>query len=761
MRGNVVIIQPPLVQLNAPYPSGAYLASFFRSEGFSAKWHDLSIALFRAIFCRAGLERLFDLSAKNALKLALDAEKAGDSEKAQNLRRYVNSRAIWTQWIDSIVAILTDGRGEGTAISGRELCHRLVFSPHAPRAYRMQRYLDFLNREPTSDDGRSLASLALADLADYIAVAFDDAFSLVRYAESLAVNESRFSEIEKSVDSPVLTNFFRPILENLEIPVSAENRTLVCISAPFPGTFAASLFAGRFLKEKYGDKIFVVLGGGFVNTEMREAREENLSRYIDAISFDRGYGSYFALFESGILSVNANEENNGLKSIAVPLYKMRLFLRSHSSLVVKDFAESDARAEKFEQEQTEKIVPDYSDIDFSLYPRLVDDTNAMHRLWSDGAWMRSYLAHGCYWHRCAFCDVTLDYVCAYRMTDVKNLYEGLFSQSQKNGIRGLHFVDEACPPVALAEFAKENARRENHFTSWGNVRFEKTFTRDLADFLSAGGVAGVSGGIEIATGSGLDGIHKGTDIDSIAGACAAFKEAGILVHAYMIFGYWQETPQMLIDSMETLRQFFALGLIDSAFWHKFVLTRHSRIFREWKDGQHPDLKPIESDDSGIFAKNGLHFAGENKSARYEQGLNVALDSWMHGEGLDADVRSWFNFRLPSPSVSSHFVEDAVERYEKRTKMEQRNLQGAMFWLGGEVFECADGKAGWFFMQEEHRASLRSGLGFADFRDCLLSLSPAKSDENAANRARSLLGEKLLLKLRGKGLCVLPAWKRLR
>ena len=310
---------------------------------------------------------------------------------------------------------------------------------------------------------------------------------------------------------------------------------------------------------------------------------------------------------------------------------MRLFVKSPTGIEVIEPREEDKEAGSFEEKMTVSIVPDYSDIDFSSYPRLVDDTNAMHRLWSDGTWMKAYLAHGCYWHKCAFCDVTLDYVCAYRMTDAKRLFFSLYAQSKKNGVRGVHFVDEACPPVSLAAFSYENAKEGTPLSSWGNVRFEKTFTRDIADFISFGGVIGVSGGIEIATGSGLDDIHKGTDIDSIAGSCAAFKEAGILVHAYMIFGYWQENAQMLIDSLETLRQFFAIGLIDSAFYHKFVLTRHSRIYKEWQEGKYTELKPIIPTDTGIFAKNGLHFEGEEKSERYEAGLNEAIDSWMHGE----------------------------------------------------------------------------------------------------------------------------------
>jgi hypothetical protein len=40
--------------------------------------------------------------------------------------------------------------------------------------------------------------------------------------------------------------------------------------------------------------------------------------------------------------------------------------------------------------------------------------NPMHRLWSDGRWNKLTVAHGCYWKKCSFCDVGLDYIGALR-----------------------------------------------------------------------------------------------------------------------------------------------------------------------------------------------------------------------------------------------------------------------------------------------------------------------------------------------------------
>lgn len=737
---NVLIITPPLVQLNTPYPSGAYLESFFKDLGHNAKWLDLSIELVHEIFSHSGLARLFDLSEEKAMKLAAKAESEGDEETARNLKRYVLQSDLWTAWIDDIVKILCDG----TDVSTREICHKFMFSPNVPRGARMENYIANLDREPNADDTRNLATMALADLADYITVVFDREFSLVRYAESITVNETSFSEIEKSIDSPVLKEFYGRVLES---KIDIKEKTLVCISVPFAGTFTPALFTGRWLKENFGDKVYVTFGGGFVNTELRDIDDTALGRYTDSLSYDRGYGSYKAWFDSGAFE-NFTDES---------IYKMtRIVPCSDGSVrIIKAIHES-STCEKFENEITESNVPDYSDIDFSKYPRVADDTNPMQRLWSDGAWMKAYLAHGCYWHRCAFCDTTLDYVSSYRMTRTENLYKSLSRQLKEHGNRGIHFVDEAMPPKAMVKFADLALADRQNFSWWGNIRFEKVFTRDMADFMAAGGLIGVSGGIEIATGSGLDSISKGTDINSIVKACCAFKEAGILVHAYMIYGYFGETEQDTINSMETLRQLYAAGLLDSCFWHKFVLTRHSRIYSEWKEGKYPDLNPVEPKNAGIFAKNGLHFEGENRLAKFGDGLNASLQAWMHGEKLSMSVNKWFDFKTPSPTIPKDFIENAIALYEAERNSAWGKIPSLekCRWLGGKIMR--DGRRIlWNYMQEEYRSKLPEGKDdiHKEFLDALDCLKCEKFNPDAMKNflAKNPAYEKPFRKLRGSGL----------
>ncbi len=687
----------------------------------SVQWTDFSNRLFHRIFSLEGLQHIFDSTEKLALNMAEKAEQNGDENTAFNLRRYIITKENWCNWINPIKSILCD--------SGRELCHEFIYSPFAPRGLRMENYLADLEqefgRQPTIDDARFLASFALADLADYITAVYDKNFSLIRYAEHLATSERNFKNFENSLNSPVLKDFLEPLVSDFiaEIDKNTQDERIVfCISVPFAGCFAPALSICRNLREHYGDTAIICLGGGYINTELRGITEKKVFEYADFISYDRGYGSYLDLMKSDFAC-------NGSK------YYKTAYLYEGKIINTADETDSDSYKAAFEKisqienELTLTTFPDYSDIDFSLYPRLADDTNPMHRIWSDGSWLKSYMAHGCYWHKCAFCDTTLDYVCSYMKIDCKKLHSHLLKQAQLTGIYGIHFVDEACPPRSLVEFALENCKAAGligertsdasttdvrkgdkshpHLSFWGNIRFEKSFTRDIADFLSYGGLIGVSGGIEIATGSGLEKVNKGTDLESLIGACCAFKEAGILVHAYMIYGFYSETAQDTINSMEMLRQMFASGLLDGSFWHKFVLTKHSTLFTEWKAGKHPDLKPILDTDSNDkheswFAQNDIHFEGEEKYEKFDTGLNLALNDWMHGENLNRNVQTYFNFQVPKPSIPRNYIEQFINKYEEKKNQQHddyenftRTSESAKNyrWIGGHMI-CNKQKLIW-------------------------------------------------------------------
>lgn len=779
---NTLIIQPPLVQLNTPYPSGAYLLDFFNSlyEEKNVKgrveWFDLSNSFFHKIFCKHGIAHIFNSTFEKALKLSSQYESQGDDNTAFHLRRFISQKEFWINWIDEIIAIVCSSNSK---ISGREFAHEFIRSAHVPRGMRVENFLSNLNRDVSTDDAQILSSLALADLADYITMVYDQNFALIRYAEHLATSTAEFSETIEGLKAPSLNDFYKPLL--LEKIASYKNEpTLYCISVPFPGCFESALFSADLIRKECGDNAIIIFGGGYVNTELREISEKGIFDYCHILSYDKGYGSYIRLFDEFINAACGIEDEKqcfNLKEAFENIFDSRKFynfsyLKNGSVIIPLEKENEEYKVlYKKEHEYIRKITPDYSHIDFTKYPRLADDTNPMHRIWNDGAWLKAYIAHGCYWHRCAFCDTTLDYVKDYCLTDINLLYDSLCVQAEKTGVHGIHFVDEACPPVALQNFALKNMAVKSSnkipLTYWGNIRFEKTFDRDLADLLSAGGLTAVSAGIEIATGNGLSAVNKGTDMENIVNACCAFKEAGILIHSYMIFGFWSQSVQDLIDSMETLRQLFEAGLLDSAFWHKFTLTLHSTVYEEYKKGKYPELKILPQKKTQ-FAKNDLHFEGEEKSEKFSAPLNAALELWMHGEKLSKPVESYFPFKMPKPSIAKDYIASLIAKYEENRdrkfhKIPEQGSKEKFVWLGGVplLLDSSDKskmQICWSYMGELLYADIEKSK-VHEVVNILETISAKNYDsfdkeKFSAERIYSVLGKKLYKELRGKGLCSL-------
>lgn len=779
---NTLIIQPPLVQLNTPYPSGAYLLDFFNSlyEEKNVKgrveWFDLSNSFFHKIFCKHGIAHIFNSTFEKALKLSSQYESQGDDNTAFHLRRFISQKEFWINWIDEIIAIVCSSNSK---ISGREFAHEFIRSAHVPRGMRVENFLSNLNRDVSTDDAQILSSLALADLADYITMVYDQNFALIRYAEHLATSTAEFSETIEGLKAPSLNDFYKPLL--LEKIASYKNEpTLYCISVPFPGCFESALFSADLIRKECGDNAIIIFGGGYVNTELREISEKGIFDYCHILSYDKGYGSYIRLFDEFINAACGIEDEKqcfNLKEAFENIFDSRRFynfsyLKNGSVIIPLEKENEEYKVlYKKEHEYIRKITPDYSHIDFTKYPRLADDTNPMHRIWNDGAWLKAYIAHGCYWHRCAFCDTTLDYVKDYCLTDINSLYDSLCVQAEKTGVHGIHFVDEACPPVALQNFALKNMAVKSSnkipLTYWGNIRFEKSFDRDLADLLSAGGLTAVSAGIEIATGNGLSAVNKGTDMENIVNACCAFKEAGILIHSYMIFGFWSQSVQDLIDSMEALRQLFEAGLLDSAFWHKFTLTLHSTVYEEYKKGKYPELKILPQKKTQ-FAKNDLHFEGEKKSEKFSAPLNAALELWMHGEKLSKPVESYFPFKMPKPSIAKDYIASLIAKYEENRdrkfhKIPEQGSKEKLVWLGGVplLLDSSDKskmQICWSYMGELLYADIEKSK-VHEVANVLETISAKNydsfdKDKFSAERIYSVLGKKLYKELRGKGLCSL-------
>jgi len=709
----VVLIQPPFVQLNSPYPAPYYLKSFLEGRGFHVIILDHSIALFERIFSCAGLKKIFADAA--LLPTAVIAGKS--QEYKDEIERFLSERDLWCVSIDRLIAFLRH--------RDHEWGHFLALANGClPGGRRSDVSIAQRSGELSADEAGLLATKLLSDLADFITFTLDEYFSLIRYRAAGEDSFRTFAAVQKTLDGYIMNNFYRPLLEEewkrLENTGVINGEFLLGVTIPFPGCLSAALVCAESAKKHFGKSVRTIAGGGYVNTELRFLASDEFSNYFDHISFDKGYASLVSILEN--IEIDETTEASFVKT----------------------------------------TFPDYSEVDFSRYLYPVDDANPMHRLWSDGHWLKAYLAHGCYWHSCSFCDVTLDYIKNFIPVDVPALFSHLKNQAEKTSVRGIHFCDEAAPVSSLLEFALLNREAGLPLNFWGNIRFEKSCDSDTANILAAGGLLGVSAGLEVATEKGFKRLGKGIDLESAVKALAAFKEAGILTHAYLIYGYWDEDEQELIDSAETLRQLFEQELLDSAFWHKFILTRHSRIYAEKERGLHPLLK-MKGDcpqNGDLFALNDLSFKGEEKFDKYSAGLEALLDVWMSGE-TEAPVRSAFPFKVHTPSVSPDLVSALLEKYA-RTRDKARSFKpesGRVLFIG--TIPRYEGRSLFWRWRFADRKLISAGVAEAEEIAALLEAASKGKGVDAKEFYASLVqisGEdgarKIWKRLRESGLAVI-------
>jgi hypothetical protein len=624
----VLSVIAPMTQLNTPYPSTAYLTGFLRSRGVVAVQEDLALGVVLALLSRKGLQRLLD-------------EVHGLAPSAQNERTAAFARR-YERYADTIDAVIGFLQGRDST-----LAHRIasrVWLPEGPRFASLDVYVDDEGGDPLAwafgalgvqDRARHIATLYLNDIADVLRDAADPRFEFVRYAESLARSQPTFDLLAQALTEPP-TLVDRTLKDLTLQAVQRHQPTVVLVSVPFPGTVYAAFRIAQTIKAAH-PLITTVLGGGFVNTELRELTEPRVFDHFDFVTLDAGERPLLALLEH-------------LQGRRSAQRLVRTFRRQEGAVRYVNFVEPDVPF-------AEVGTPTWDGLPLGRYLSLLDMLNPMHRLWSDGRWNKLTVAHGCYWKKCSFCDVSLDYISRYDAASAGNLVDRIEAIVAETGQTGFHFVDEAAPPKSLKALAAELQARRVGISWWGNIRFEKSFTPALCQQLADSGCIAISGGLEVASDRLLALMKKGVSVDQVARVTKGFADAGILVHAYLMYGFPTQTVQDTVDALETVRQLFAEGCIHSGFWHRFACTVHSPVGLD-PQAYGVTLRPLPP---VSFAKNDVDFidpTGVNHDA-LGVGLKKALYNYMHGIGLEADVREWFDFAVPKARVPRQRIAKAL------------------------------------------------------------------------------------------------------
>ena len=619
MSQKVFLITPPFTQLNTPYPATAYIKGFLNTKNITSFQADLGIETLLALFSKQGLTDLFaKIEVSNTLL-------------TDNTRRIVALKKDYIQTIDAVILFL---QGKNPTLS--HLICQENFLPEASRFAQLDDLDWAFGSMGTQDKAKHLATLYLEDLSDLITECVDAHFGFSRYAERLGRSANSFDELYAALQAEY-TYIDTIFVEILRGSIERVNPQLVAITVPFPGNLYSALRCGQWIKRHF-PKIKIAMGGGFANTELRSLSDVRVFEFFDFITLDDGE----APFE------NLLEHIDGKRP--VELLKRTLTLINNKVEYINNSFTKDYK-------QADVGTPDYSDLLLDKYVSVIEIVNPMHRMWSDGRWNKLTMAHGCYWGKCTFCDISLDYIKLYEPVAANLLCDRMEELIAQTGQNGFHFVDEAAPPALMRALAIEIIKRQLTVSWWTNIRFEKSFSLDLCRLLKASGCIAISGGLEVASDRLLALIEKGVTVSQVAQVTRNFTEAGIMVHAYLMYGFPTQTAQETIDSLEMVRQMFEIGILQSGFWHQFAMTAHSPV------GMMPEKFGVrkETETIGSFANNDIvHIdkTGTDHDA-FSYGLKKSLLNYMHGIGFELPLKDWFDFKTPRTKIAPNYIENAL------------------------------------------------------------------------------------------------------
>jgi radical SAM superfamily enzyme YgiQ (UPF0313 family) len=635
---DLLLITPPFTQLNTPYPATAYIKGFLNTKNISSHQIDLGIEVILELFSKNGIEKVF--------KKKCDLNKI-----SENSQRIFSLREEYIKTIDQVVLFL---QNQNPTLA-RQISS-MNFLPEASRFNQLDDIEYAFGNMGLQDKAKHLATLYLEDISDYIVENIDEDFGFSRYAERIGQSANSFDELYLKLNgNPTFTDDFT--LKILKEKLDLVQPKLVCFSVPFPGNLYSAFKSAQFIKENYPN-MKIVMGGGFPNTELRDLKDKRVFEFFDFITLDDGELPIELVYNTVINSNIFDRVNSpplegcqNLKNFDGVVFELkRTFILENGEVIYKNNATNPDYKQAFVG------TPDYSDLQLDKYISVIEITNPMHSLWSDGRWNKLTMAHGCYWGKCTFCDISLDYIKIYEPISAKILVDRMQELIAQTGESGFHFVDEAAPPALMREVALEILRRNLVVTWWTNIRFEKSFSRDLCVLLKLSGCVAVSGGLEVASDRLLKLIDKGVSVEQVAKVTRNLTEAGIMVHAYLMYGYPSQTEQETVDSLEMVRQLFEMGILQSGFWHQFAMTAHSPIGKNPEEfGVTPILKEIN------FANNDIDFTDKTgiDHNKFGEGLKKSLFNYMHGINFDLRLQDWFDFKVPKTTIHPDYIHDCL------------------------------------------------------------------------------------------------------
>ncbi len=604
----LLFIIPPFITPNSPYPSTQILTAYTNSRDITSEQYDLSIAAINSIFTTNFLKQIFLINPYKNDKLCLSILKKKD---------------IYISSINHLINFLKNTESGFSHF----LSEKKNFIPVTlPEINDSENDLWFGGLERSA----YYATYLLNDIVYYIRQNIDSNFQINRYAEKISVFPD-FQKIIETINNPptIIESIFLTLFEK---KIETFQPDLIGFSIPFPGCFYSSIRCAQFIKNKY-KHIKIIFGGGFCNTEFNFLKEKKLFQFIDYLVIDDNPERIMNIIYFEQKKITCDKLKNTYK---LDVNNNLFFVKSNEPSALSKYNNYSLQG-----------------LNRGDYFYLLENIAPPLYFYTFQYWNKIQLSRGCYWHRCKFCDTSLQYIKNFSQDNIDNIINNIKKLIYFSNSRYFHFTDEAAPPALLKKLAQRLIAENLYISYFTNIRFDKVFfNSEFAELMSKSGCMFITGGLETITNDSLLKINKGFSLADAAKTIRVLSENEILVHAYLMFGIPGQSENELIDFLEIARQFFRTGLIRTAYLHRFSLTYHSDFYKNYEKYKlHKIVEPQG------FADNEAQYSELNSPIfeLYSKHLQSAIFNFNRGAGYDIPVNNWFPFKTPKTSIKKNYV----------------------------------------------------------------------------------------------------------
>lgn len=438
--------------------------------------------------------------------------------------------------------------------------------------------------------------LEIANLPYYPA-----ALTLQSYAAAAPVDSSRsLLQLVKDTEHNIFLEIFRRgVLQDIR----RQQPDVVGISIPSMPQMLAGMTLGHLIKEA-GLACHVVVGG------------PHISMLRDELS---KVPHIFQLFDSAVVF----DGEVPLLQLTEAIHRGQTDLAHVPNLIWHD-GEQVRTNQRKEPEKIQNLpLPDFDGMPLGRY---LAPSQALPLL----------TARGCYFGKCAFCNVGYGEAESFSQLRAEQLAEQMTTLQEKYGVHQIFFSDEAVTPRNLKHLSAILAARDKPIHWGGCVRFEKILNQELLDQMAAGGCRMILFGLESASQPVIDHMVKGTQLEHMSRILRESSQAGIWNHTFLFFGFPGETIDHAQETVNFLYRH--KNYVNSAALGTFLMERYSPAHR------FPDLygvtRIVESPDKDLAIYFDYEVADGMDAAmaeRVEASFIAALPSKRYPQFYASDV----------------------------------------------------------------------------------------------------------------------------